>query len=65
MERLGTDPPKVTASLIGQISEAQWQNWSGGKPADWAMEAFALAQGDAYGLLPQPRDQSTYSLPPA
>jgi hypothetical protein len=65
VERLGTDPRQVAAGLIGQISETQRQNWSGGKPADWAMEAFALARGDAYGLLPQPRDQSMYSLPPA
>jgi hypothetical protein len=30
----------------------------------WAMEAFALARRDAYGLLP-PGDLGTYSLPPA
>jgi len=65
VERLGTDPCQVAASLIGQISETQRQAWSGGKPADWAMEAFALARKDSYGLLPQPGGQSTYSLPPA
>jgi hypothetical protein len=65
VERLGTDPRQVAASLIGQISETQRQNWSGGKPADWAMEAFALGRDDAYGLLPAPRGQSMYSLPPA
>jgi hypothetical protein len=53
VERLGTDPRRVAASLIGQLSETQRQNWSGGKPADWAMEAFALGRGDAYALLPQ------------
>jgi hypothetical protein len=42
VERLGTDPHRVAASLIGQISESQRQEWLGGKPADWAMEAFAL-----------------------
>jgi nuclease S1 len=62
---LGTDPRQVAASLIGQISEKQRQEWSGGKSADWAMEAFALARRDAYGLLPQPDGQGAYSLPPA
>ena len=65
MERLGTDPRQVAAALIGQISEAQRQAWSSGTPADWAMEAFALARRDAYGLLPRPGDQSKYTLPPA
>jgi len=41
------------------------REWSGGKPTDWAMEAFAFAQGDAYGLLPQPGGQGTYLLPPS
>jgi hypothetical protein len=62
VERPGTDPRQVTASLIGQISETQRQEWSSGKPADWAMEAFALARGDAYGQLPAPSGQSTSSL---
>jgi hypothetical protein len=65
VESLGTDPRRVAAALIGQISEAQRQEWSSGTPADWAMEAFALARRDAYGLLPQPGDQGTYSLPSA
>jgi hypothetical protein len=65
VERLGTDPRQVAAELIGQISEPQRQEWSNGTPADWAMEAFALARRDAYGLLPRPGDQSTYTLPPA
>jgi hypothetical protein len=65
VERLGTDPRQVAASLIGQISEKQRQEWSGGKPADWVMEAFALGRDNAYGLLPAPSDKSTYSLPPA
>jgi hypothetical protein len=63
--RLGTDPSKVAANLIGQISETQRQEWSSGKPADWAMEAFALARDNAYALLPARSGQNTYSLPPA
>jgi hypothetical protein len=50
---------------MGQISEEQRQAWSSGTPADWAMEAFALARRDAYGLLPPPVDRAIYSLPSA
>ena len=62
VERLGTDPREVAATLIGQISESQRKEWSSGTPADWAMEAFALARRDAYGLLTPPGDHGTYSL---
>jgi hypothetical protein len=65
VEQLGTDPRQVAANLIGQISEAQRREWSSGTPADWAMEAFALARSDAYGLLPRPGERDTYSLSPA
>jgi hypothetical protein len=65
VEGLGTDPRQVAAALIGQISEPQRQAWASGTPADWAMEAFALARRDAYGLLPPPGDQGTYALPTA
>jgi hypothetical protein len=65
VERRGSDPNQVAANLIGQISEAQRLEWSGGKPADWALEAFALARDNAYALLPAPSGQSTYSLSPA
>ena len=61
-ERLGVDPRQVAASLIGQITEQQRQAWSRGTPADWALEAFALARADAYGLLPQSSDQGIYTL---
>ena len=62
VERLGTDPREVAAGLIGQITEQQRQAWSRGTPADWALEAFALARADAYGLLPQSSDQGIYTL---
>jgi nuclease S1 len=65
VERLGTDPRQVAASLTGQISDPQRQDWSSGTPADWAMEAFAIARSDAYGLLPRPGDQGAFALPPA
>jgi hypothetical protein len=65
VEGLGTDPRQTAATLIGQISEQQRKEWSSGAPADWAMEAFALARRDAYGLLPPPGDQGSYALPTA
>jgi hypothetical protein len=65
VERLGTDPQRVAMSLVEQISEPQRQEWSSGTAADWAMEAFALARRDAYGILPSPGNQSAYALPPA
>jgi hypothetical protein len=65
VERLGTDPRFVASSLIGQISESQRNEWPSGAPADWAMEAFALARRDAYGLPPRTGDQGIYALPPA
>ena len=64
MRRLGTDLRDVAGSLVGQISEQQRQEWSSVTPAAWAVEAFALARGDAYGLLP-PSDHGTCSLLPA
>jgi hypothetical protein len=65
VERLGTDPRQVAATLIERIWESQRQEWSSGTPADWAMEAFALARRDAYGLLPPPDNHGKYSLPSA
>jgi hypothetical protein len=56
VQRLGTDPRQVAATLIGEISEQQRKEWSSGTPADWAMEAFALGRRDAYGLPPRPGD---------
>jgi hypothetical protein len=65
VKALGTDPRQVSGSLIERISEPQRQEWSSVTPADWAMEAFALARRDAYGLLPRPGDHGAYSLPSA
>jgi S1/P1 Nuclease len=61
----GDGPAPSCATLIERISEGQRKEWSSGTPADWAMEAFALARRDAYGLLPSPGDHGTYTLPPA
>jgi hypothetical protein len=65
VERLGTDPRHVAATLIERILEQQREEWSSGTPADWAVEAFALARRDAYGLLPPADGHDTCSLPPS
>jgi hypothetical protein len=65
VEGMGTDPRQVAATLIERIPEAQRKEWSSGTPSDWAMEAFALARRDAYGLLQRAGEQGTNALPPA
>jgi hypothetical protein len=59
VQRLGSDPPKVTARLIGQVSETQRQEWSGGKPAGWAMEG----RGDAYDCCRHPALKARIRFP--
>jgi hypothetical protein len=64
VERLGSDP----ASSCGQPNRPDFgratQEWSRGTAADWAIESFANARGDAYGRLPTPDGQGTYLLSP-
>jgi hypothetical protein len=60
--RLGTDPREVAATIIGGITDTQWQAWSAGNAPNWAMEAFELARRDAYGRLPQPGANGVYAL---
>ncbi len=46
-------PPAVLAQfLLKQITPAQAASWRAGTPEDWAWEAFAMAQEDAYGDPP-------------
>ena len=51
---LGTDAQAIAARLIGRITPQAVQDWSGGGPADWAMESFAVGRDTAYGRLPAP-----------
>jgi hypothetical protein len=62
VERLGTDPRQVAATLTAAISDEQRQAWWQGAPMDWAMESFAIARQDAYGLLPEPSATGIYVL---
>lgn len=45
---LGTDPRAVATKLESQITAANVKSWQKGKPADWAVEAFKVAQSTAY-----------------
>jgi hypothetical protein len=47
------------------MSDEQRQLSSHGTAADWAMESFALARDHAYDMLPAPRADGVYVLPPA
>ena len=51
---LGTDAQAIAARLIGRITPQAVRDWSGGGPADWAMESFAVGRDTAYGRLPAP-----------
>ena len=51
---LGSDAQAIAARLIGRITPPVVQEWSGGGPADWAMESFTVGRDTAYGRLPAP-----------
>ena len=60
--RLGANEARIAQRLIADISDAQRRRWSGGTPADWAMESFLAAKSHAYGLLPAPDRPNHYEL---
>jgi hypothetical protein len=62
VERLGTDPREVAASIVAGISDDQRREWSQGTPAEWVMESFGLSRDHAYGLLPVPSNRGVYVL---
>jgi hypothetical protein len=64
VKRLGKDPADVAAA-IEQRSGAECGGWMRRTPADWAMEAFALARDVVYQLGEQTtdeRDQPVFRL---
>jgi hypothetical protein len=65
VKRIGRDPTATARRLIASMSDEQRQLSSHGTAADWAMESFALARDHAYGMLPAPRADGVYVLPPA
>jgi S1/P1 Nuclease len=55
-------PVVLAQVLLMQITPAQAASWQTGTPEDWAWEAFAMAQEDAYG---DPPLSGTQQLTPA
>ncbi len=67
VEHLDADPAKLAATLRGRITAADRARWSGGDPASWALETFAVAKASAYTLGTPPgcgRDAAPIALPP-
>jgi hypothetical protein len=62
VRRLGDDPREIANALTAAVSDEQRQVWSRGTVSDWAMESFAVARKDAYGLLPEPSTRGFYVL---
>jgi hypothetical protein len=52
VRHLGSDPERVAAALIAQLSAADYARYGGGTAALWAMESYAVAREYAYGALP-------------
>ena len=59
---LGSDDAAIAAALVATITPAQVAQWSSGTPSDWAMESFQLAKTEAYGKLPAPNADGSYTL---
>ena len=62
---LGSDDNAIATALVAAITPAQVAQWSQGTPSDWAMEGFELAKTEAYGKLPAPNADGSYTLDPA
>jgi S1/P1 Nuclease len=61
VQALGSDPAIASATLIAAITPAHVKAWAKGTPTKWAMEAFHLAQKEAYRPLPTP-NSGVYTL---
>lgn len=48
VQRLGSDPKAVAATINASITSAQARAWRKGKPADWAIESSTAARSVAY-----------------
>jgi hypothetical protein len=49
--------------LIKRITVAKRTQWSKGTASDWAIETYSVAKVNAYGPLPAPGADGTYTLP--
>jgi nuclease S1 len=54
---IGSSPSVIAKKLLAQITPDQAREWSAGSPEDWQLEAFNIANADAYGDPPLSKDQ--------
>jgi len=52
VDAIARPPAALAKLLLMQITPDQVESWATGTPEDWAWEAFAIAQEDAYGDPP-------------
>jgi len=62
VDQLGPDAKTIASDLIGHITKDQQTEWQSGTAANWAQEAFKLAQSDAYGQLSEPNSRGSFRL---
>lgn len=62
VEELGDSAPQVAYALWQGIGPRELAAWRRGRPQDWALESFGLAQRVAYGELPEPTARGRYRL---
>ncbi|HEY7928850.1 MAG TPA: S1/P1 nuclease [Steroidobacteraceae bacterium] len=62
VEELGDSAPQVANALWQQIGPRELAAWRRGRPQDWVLESFGLAQRVAYGELPAPTARGRYRL---
>jgi hypothetical protein len=62
VHELGDSAPQVAYALWQRIGPRELAAWRRGRPQDWALESFGLAQRVAYGELPEPTERGRYQL---
>ena len=65
VQRLGTHPVQVANTLASGISASQRASWSHGTLSEWAMQSYQVAKVRAYGKLPAPNTDGSFTLPAA
>jgi hypothetical protein len=65
IDYLGDDPKPIADDIADGVRQSKtFDKMSKGTPADWTLEAFALAKEHAYGKLPAKKPDGSYDLPP-
>lgn len=65
IDYLGDDPKAIADDIADGVRQSKsFEKMAKGSPADWTLEAFALAKEHAYGKLPPKKTDGSYELPP-